>query len=247
MEGAPPTGGAPRRRKADQPQRGVPAARACLRNVVTGALGHTGWVQPEQLVVRSDDARCAELEAAGWVVVSRSWAAQLTAASIDVDALAGAVQRGRRHGDVRAIGDADLASVLVLDSVTLADYPGGVATQHSPLTMSTARVTRTRRGFGVFDGDGQVLAVTYVDVDGRTAETEFTVVAAEFRGLGIGTAVKAASILALLREGIEVFRTGGAEENSAILSSSQSLGYLVDEEWITLSPRQDAESTRRRR
>ncbi len=104
------------------------------------------------------------------VVVSRSWAAQLTAASIDVDALAGAVQRGRRHGDVRAIGDADLASVLVLDSVTLADYPGGVATQHSPLTIPTARVTRTRRGFGVFDGDGQVLAVTYVDVDGRTAE-----------------------------------------------------------------------------
>ncbi|WP_235186063.1 hypothetical protein [Microbacterium oleivorans] len=48
-------------------------------------------MQPGQIVVESDDARCAELEAAGWVVVSRSWAAQLTASGVDVDALSGAV------------------------------------------------------------------------------------------------------------------------------------------------------------
>lgn len=154
-----------------------------------------------------------------------------------MDDLSGAVQRGSRHGEIREIGDADIDSVLLLDGATLADYPGGVATQHRPLTRSTARVSRTRRGFGVVDGDGLVLAVTYVDVDGRTAETEFTVVATEVRGLGIGTAVKAASILSLVREGVDVFRTGGSEENAAILRSNESLGYLVDEEWLTFSPR----------
>ncbi|MFL0564587.1 GNAT family N-acetyltransferase [Microbacterium sp. 179-I 1D1 NHS] len=193
-------------------------------------------MQSEQIVVKSDDPRRAELEAAGWVVVSHSWAAQVTASGIDVDALSRAVERGRRHGDVREIRDADLDPVLLLDAVTLADYPGGVATQHHPLTMATARVSPTRRGFGIVDGDGRVLAVIYVDVDGGTAETEFTVVAAEHRGLGLGTAVKAASILALVREGVDAFRTGGAEENSAILRANQSLGYLIDERWLTFSP-----------
>jgi len=186
--------------------------------------------------VKSDDARCAELMVAGWVVVSRSWAAQLTASGVDVDTLSEAVQRGRRHGIVREIGDADLDAVLLLDAVTLNDYPGGVATQHHPLTPSTARASPSRRGYGVVDRDGRVLAVTYVDVDDRTAETEFTVVAADVRGLGIGTAAKAASILTLVDEGVEVFRTGGAAENTAIIRSNQRLGYQIDEEWLTFSP-----------
>lgn len=198
-------------------------------------------------MVRSDDPRRAELEAAGWVVLSRSWAAQLTASSVDIVALSRLVARVRRHCDVREIGDADLDSVLALDAATLADYPGGVATQHRPLTTSTARVRPTRRAFGAFDDAGRVRAVTYVDVDGpgaRCAETEFTVVDPELRGLGIGTAVKAASILALLREGVDVFRTGGADENTASLTSNLRLGYLVDEEWVTLAPRREAETLR---
>lgn len=193
-------------------------------------------------MVRFDDPRCLHLEAAGWMVVSRSWAAHVTASSVDHEVLFEAVQRARHHGDVREVEDGDLESVLALDSVTLADYPGGVATRHTPLTTSTARVTPARRGFGVFDGGGRALAITYLDVDGPAAETEFTVVAAPFRGLGFGTAVKAASLLGLLREGVDVFRTGGAEGNSAILHANQSLGYVVDEEWLTLSPRYDAET-----
>lgn len=185
--------------------------------------------------MRSDDARFPELEARGWVVASRSWAGQLTAPRVDVHALETLVQRVRRHGNVREIGDADLRSVVALDSATLADYPGGAATQHTPLTMSTARVLPTRRGFGLFDDSGRALAVTFVDIDGNRAETDFTVVAAEFRGLGIGSAVKATAVLALLRDGVEVFRTGGAAENSAILASNISLGYVLDEEWVTLS------------
>lgn len=187
-------------------------------------------------MVRADDDRRSELEVKGWVVVVRSWAAQRIASNVDVDALSALVQRGRRHGDVREIDDSDLASVFALDSETLADYPGGIATQHRPLTASSARVTPRRRGFGIFDDSRRALAVTFVDIDEQRAETDFTVVAPDHRGLGIGSAVKAASVLALLQDEVTVFRTGGAAENTAILVTNQRLGYVVDEEWVTLDP-----------
>lgn len=82
--------------------------------------------------------------------------------------------------------------------------------------------------------------MTYVDIDGRTAETNFTVVAAEYRGLGVGTAVKALSVHTLIAEGVETLRTGGAAENVAILTANRRLGYAVDEEWVTLERRVEA-------
>lgn len=39
-----------------------------------------------------------------------------------------------------------------------------------------------------------------------------------------------------LEVGVEVFRTGGAVENAAILATNRSLGYVIDEEWVTLAP-----------
>lgn len=189
------------------------------------------------MVVRADDARVGVLEAAGWLVVARSWAAQLNAADVDIDALSELIRDGRVHGEVREIEKCDLGAVLDLDATTLADYPGGIATQHRPLTAATARVTAQRRGFGVFDDAGRALAVTFVDIDGNSADTDFTVVGAEHRRTGIGTAVKAASVLALVRDGVEVFRTGGAAENAAIRAANERLGYVIDEEWVTLAPR----------
>ncbi|WP_238335700.1 acetyltransferase [Serinicoccus kebangsaanensis] len=180
--------------------------------------------------------RIAEFVGDGWRVVARSWAAQLTAARIDADALSDIVRRGRRHGTLRELDGGDVEPVLALDSATLGDYPGGIATQHTPLTRSTAWATPARRGFGAFDEAGRAIAITFVDLDGQHAETDFTVVVRERRGLGLGTAVKAASVLTLRAEGVEVFRTGGSAENSAGLASNLALGYVVDEEWVTLSP-----------
>ena len=61
-------------------------------------------------------------------------------------------------------------------------------------------------------------------------------VAATWRGRGLGTAVKATSILALLASGLRVFRTGGAADNTAIRTANQRLGYVIDEQWLTLTP-----------
>ncbi|MGO1623205.1 hypothetical protein, partial [Flaviflexus sp.] len=112
--------------------------------------------------------------------------------------------------------------------------PGGTATSHTPLTGSTAQVSSVRRGLGIFDDKGRALGVTYVDIDGSSAGTDFTVVLPQFRGLRLGSAVKAACVLALMKDGVRVFRTGGAEENTAILKANQNLGYVVDGEWVTL-------------
>lgn len=46
--------------------------------------------------------------------------------------------------------------------------------------------------------------------------------------------MKAASLLALAGEGFTRFRTGGSADNEAIIRANDALGYLRDEEWVTL-------------
>ncbi|MDM7888024.1 GNAT family N-acetyltransferase [Curtobacterium sp. RHCJP20] len=125
------------------------------------------------------------------------------------------------------------------------DYPGGVAPRHEQLDNDAATPTAGRRASGAFAADGSLVAMTSVEVDGADAETDFTVVHPSHRGRGIGTALKVWSVLALQREGVRRFRTGGSAENVAIQRANAVLGYVQDEEWVTLAPR--TASTRRRR
>ncbi|WFR67918.1 hypothetical protein P9139_05935 [Curtobacterium flaccumfaciens] len=76
--------------------------------------------------------------------------------------------------------------------------------------------------------------MTFVDIEGTKAETQFTVVHRAWRGQGLGIAVKAASVLALAAEGVTQFRTGGSADNLAILRANDAVGYIQDEEWVTL-------------
>ncbi|HLR27836.1 MAG TPA: acetyltransferase [Ruania sp.] len=185
-------------------------------------------------VIRADDPRRDEFEVKGWEVSARSWAGQLTTSTMDTAYLRVLADRGREYGELRLVGPDDIAAVLALDRATLEDYPGGIATRHEPLTPERAVSTASRRGFGVFNTSGGALAVTYVETAGRHAETEFTVVARDYRGQGLGRAVKAGSILALGDDGVTTFRTGGSVENAASLAVNQDIGYVLDEHWLTL-------------
>lgn len=78
--------------------------------------------------------------------------------------------------------------------------------------------------------------MTFVDLDGERAEIDFTVVAADRRGRGLGTAVKSAAVLALIDAGVRFVRTGGSAENAAIRSINDALGFVIDEHWVTLAP-----------
>jgi hypothetical protein len=187
------------------------------------------------VVLRSDDPRRATLEAEGWRVIARSWAAQLEAGNADRDHLARLMHRAAAVGTLRELTAPDTPAALDLDARTLDDYPGGVATAHAPMTPKTAAVSPNRRGFGVARDD-TLIAMTFVDRHGTHAETDFTVVASQRRGRGLGTAVKAASVLALLDDGVGVFRTGGSADNAASIAANRAVGYVIDEEWLTLAP-----------
>jgi len=184
----------------------------------------------------ADSAEREALERDGWVVTARSWAAQLEAERCDRAALRDLVSRADATGAVRALTDADTALILRLDAATLDDYPGAEATAHEPLTPATATVGPSRRAYGVADAGGELVAMTFVGVEAHVAEVDFTVVSPHHRGLGLATAVKAASVLDLIDSGVTVFRTGGSADNAAILAANHALGFVVDEHWVTLMP-----------
>jgi hypothetical protein len=194
-------------------------------------------MESQCVVVRSDDPRQPDLLGNGWVVVARSWGALLT----DVDEAGLRDVTSRRSGDVvlRPIASGDLDQVLALDRATIGDYPGGPATAHRALTRTAAEPTETRRGFGAFLPEGRLVAMTYLEINNTTAETDFTVVARDQRLRGRSEAVKAAAVLALHEEGITSFRSGGSAQNPAIFAANAALGYIQDEEWLTYAPLAD--------
>ncbi|WP_083402953.1 GNAT family N-acetyltransferase [Curtobacterium sp. MCBA15_008] len=188
----------------------------------------------ESIVLLIQAPRRAALEAEGWVVVARSFGAQLDSNSINVERLQAMVAQA--EGTVREITDTDVDAVLHLDAATVEDYPGSAATQHAALDRRAATPSASRRAFGAFVPDAELVAMTFVDIDGADAETQFTVVHRAWRGRGLSVAVKAASVLALTAEGVTRFRTGGSADNAAILRANDALGYVRDEEWVTLVP-----------
>jgi predicted GNAT family acetyltransferase len=188
----------------------------------------------DTIVLPADAPERRTLEADGWTVEARSFGAELDAGRIDRSGLATMVERVRDDVTVRELDTDDVRAVLELDRLTADDYPGSVATRHEPLDRLRATPSPERRAFGAVTADGAVVAMTFVDVDGARAETDFTVVHGSWRGQGLGTAVKAASVLALTAAGVARFRTGGSLENTGILRANDALGYVRDEEWVTL-------------
>ena len=185
-------------------------------------------------VIRADSPLRAGLEAEGWIVVARSWGAGLVVEAETGDHLARLVERAASVVSLRELDPGDADAVLALDHETLGDYPGDIATAHAPLTADQATPTDDHRGWGAFTPAGLLVAMTFSHVGGELTETDFTVVRRGWRGRGIGTAVKAASVLALAADGHRSFRTGGSADNPASIAANRAVGYELDEEWITL-------------
>jgi len=186
--------------------------------------------------VRDDDPRVASLEAAGYQVVGESWAARLR--NPDRGLLTSAVRRATEAGLViRELDPSYAEAMFDLESTNEKDYPYTPATHHvvGDLARIQALWTDGARIFGAFDGPALVAATVMTAMPER-AETMFTSVLRAYRGRGIGQAVKAASILAFLAEGFEVFGTGGAGVNEASLGANRALGYVLEERWRSYAP-----------
>ncbi len=181
-------------------------------------------------VVRDNDPRCAELEAAGYRLVGESWAARLR--DPDPQFLQRAVLRATGV-TVSELGTEYAAAWHALETANEKDYPYTPATHRvvQPVEELT-ELWSTGRVFGALDGE-RLVGATYMRLDGETA---FTSVLHGYRGRGIGQAVKAASILALYADGVRVFGTGGAALNDASLGANLALGYVIEERWRSYAP-----------
>ena len=186
-------------------------------------------------ILRAEDPEVAELCSSEWEITARSFGAVLHAKDIRPSELMGFLL-GVQPIEIRELLASDSPAILELDHLTESDYPGGVATAHTPLDTETSVATLEHPGFGAFAEDGRLIGMTFVDVEATpaVADTDFTVVVPEYRGRHIATALKAASLLTLTERGIQVFRTGGSADNTAILSADARLGYTIDEHWVTL-------------
>ncbi|WBQ05171.1 hypothetical protein [Kribbella sp. CA-293567] len=184
-------------------------------------------------IVRDDDPRCAELEAAGYRIVGESWGARLR--EPDPELLERAVLRAAGV-TVRELGPEYADAWPSLEKANEQDYPYTPATQRVvPPVEGLIELWTTGRVFGALDGQ-RLVGATIISLAG---ETGFTSVLAGYRGRGIGQAVKAASILALLAEGVRVFGTGGAALNEASIGANVALGYVVEERWRSYAPAED--------
>jgi GNAT superfamily N-acetyltransferase len=191
-------------------------------------------VSDDVIVLRADDPQCTRLEAYGWVVVARSWGAELDAATVDRVKLSNLIDDARALGVVREMGVEDVDAILDLDAATAGDYPGNIATRHERLDRGRATPSDRRPAWGVHTPEGALAAMTFADLSGNGAEIDFTVVAPQWRGKGIGTALKASAVLALLDRGVQHIRTGGSADNAPIIAVNTNLGFVIDEQWITL-------------
>lgn len=187
-------------------------------------------------ILRSDDPHVPQLLAAGYQVVAESWGAQLDAARANIAALHELVSVVPQGVTIRPLAASDIDVALMLDEETVPDYPPGQAVFHEPLTPKRAQVHARRVAVGAWapQTGAELIAMTYFDLTGNHAETDFTATHSQWRGHGIATAIKAAGVLFLIQQGITRFRTGGSGENLGILAANAKVGYVVDEKWLTL-------------
>lgn len=216
-------------------------------------------MEPRTETMLSTDPRRSELEAAGWRLAGESWGARLRLP--DPPDLSPILGRAAAAGfDVMELDATWIPRIVDLERLTHADYPDTPATRQpqrserdvDDLYRAGTRFFGAANGSGsdgrvaddpvaddpvVSDrphGDRALVALTAVTPHGEYAETEFTSVDPIYRRRGLARAVKSASIVTLAGEGVRTFGTGGAQVNAASIGMNESLGYVIEERWVTL-------------
>jgi hypothetical protein len=150
-------------------------------------------------IVREDDPRCAELEAAGYTVVGLSWGAHLRLGEPpDLTSMTAAIVRAKARGlTCVELSDSHAQLIAQVDNASADDYPVTPATFHDPQTSESiaAAFGSGTRFWGGFI-EGELVAITGVEPKGERWNTAFTSDLPAHRHLGFGTALKGTSIVA---------------------------------------------------
>ena len=189
----------------------------------------------QKKIVNAASAEAKELLAEGWQVVARSWGAGLDLASLDTDRIK-RLRNAPSDFAIRPLTAADVDAVVQLDKETYRDFPGDIATLREPVTAAEAAPSDVRLAWGAFSGN-ELAGMLYADIDGwhgNGVEIDFYSVSPALRGQGIGKALLATAILKLTADGVTSIRTGVADENDASIAALESVGFVRDEEWVTL-------------
>lgn len=190
-------------------------------------------------MLEATDPRVDELIAAGHRIVAESWGARLRIRSgAELAPARLATARARAQGFTLRELDAEWTDPIAeVDALSAADYPVTPATPPPNLTPADIATMfgRGTRFFGALDPAGTLVAITALTPLPDRVETEFTSVHPQWRRRGLAVAVKAASILAWVREGATVFGTGGAQVNAGSIAMNERLGYELVERWLSLA------------
>ncbi|MGS7220751.1 GNAT family N-acetyltransferase [Micrococcus luteus] len=198
----------------------------------------------EARVLREDTAEAAALQDAGWTVRSRSWGARLHLAD-DAglapyrDLVAAVEAQGVQ---VRVLEAADSPALRALDTAAAPRFPRTDGSFHTPVPEDLEARIAGEDGIavGAF-ADAELIGFTLLDRvgDGRGEarwDVDRTAVRQGHEGRGVGTAVKAASVLATHARGGRVWGTGGAQVNTAALRMNEALGFELEPLWLALVP-----------
>lgn len=192
--------------------------------------------EPEIVVVRVDDARCAELEGAGWTRVAESWGARLRVSTeVDLEPPRQALAALPAELTICELSPDSAQKVHAFDVLTRPDYP--VTPQNAPPERDLDDVRelwqRGGRVFAALRGE-ELLGLTVIDRVESHGEIDFLAVDRSVRRQGVGAAVIAAAVLTLAAEGVRTFGSGGADVNEGSRRTAESLGFVIEERWVSL-------------
>jgi RimJ/RimL family protein N-acetyltransferase len=161
--------------------------------------------------------------------VAQGWSRLLTGPLIAIDP--GTVAEPSLPAGYRCVSLSELTAADLYDAVAAAalDEPGPVPNDNFDLDEFTREWDQPdldrESGTAVLDGEGKVVAFSFLQVNGDRAHHGFTGTVAEHRDRGLATAAKRVTLRKAAARGVTRVTTSNAEENAAIRAINKKLGF----------------------
>jgi mycothiol synthase len=217
-----------------------------LRGIGGAMLGELGRVAAERGktdllfgVMESDGPSRAFLERRRYAVVERTQESELLVAESDVDALDAppgirittlAAEPGLRRG-MHAVALHGLADAPSGDPIPPPDYERWCAMELDRPDMPPDAQ------FAAVAEDGEVVGFALLSISSSQPDTlwhSMTATLRPFRGRGVASSLKRATVLYARHHGVRRLRTGNEERNAPMLAINRRMGYRPTPAWLSM-------------